>query len=93
MVIGTLTLELFFGEASTLKDKRRILKSIIDRVKSKFNVSIAEIDMHDMWQRSTLGVACVSNKTPHVQSTLNNVVKFIEAQGAAEIIYIYTEIL
>ncbi|MBM7855381.1 uncharacterized protein YlxP (DUF503 family) [Desulfohalotomaculum tongense] len=93
MVVGTLTIELFVGEASTLKDKRRVLKSIIDRVKAKFNVSIAEVDGHDIWQRSTLGVACVSNETAHAQSMLSNVAKFIENQGTAEIISISTEIL
>ena len=93
MVVGTLTIELFIGEAVTLKEKRRVLKSILDRVRAKFNVSIAEVDMQDTWQRSTLGVACVSNETSHIQSTLNNVVKFIESQGTAEIIGIQTEIL
>ncbi|MTI81958.1 MAG: DUF503 domain-containing protein [Firmicutes bacterium] len=93
MVVGTLEIELFLGEASTLKEKRRVLKSIIDRVKSKFNVSIAEVDMQDMWQRSMLGVACISNQTSHAQSILNNVANFIEYQGNAEVISIHTEIL
>ncbi len=92
MIVGTLVVELFIGSSSALKDKRRVLKSILDKVKAKFNVSIAEVGNHDTWQRSTLGVACVSNETAHAQSTLSNVAKFIESQGSAEVIAIHTEI-
>lgn len=93
MIIGTLTVELFIFGSRTLKDKRRVLKSILDRVKSKFNVSIAEIDGHDRWQRSVLGIACVSNQVTHAQSVLSNVEKFISLQGDAEIVSLHTEII
>ncbi|MCL0068109.1 DUF503 domain-containing protein [Peptococcaceae bacterium] len=93
MVVGTLTVELFIFGSRTLKDKRRILKSILDRVKSRFNVSIAEVDSHDMWQRSVLGIACVSNQVAHVQSVLSSVEKFISHQRDAEIISLHTEII
>ncbi|WP_031514978.1 DUF503 domain-containing protein [Desulfofalx alkaliphila] len=93
MVVGTLTVELFVGQASTLKDKRRVLRSILDRVRAKYNVSIAEVDRQDTWQRATLGVACVSNETAHVQSVLSKVARFIESLGIAEVISLYTEIL
>ncbi|MCL0077519.1 DUF503 domain-containing protein [Peptococcaceae bacterium] len=93
MVIGTLTVELFIFGSRTLKDKRRILKSILDKVKSRFNVSIAEVDSHDMWQRSVLGIACVSNQVAHVQSVLSSVEKFISHQRDAEIISLHTEII
>ncbi|MCL0052818.1 DUF503 domain-containing protein [Peptococcaceae bacterium] len=93
MVVGTLTVELFIFGSRTLKDKRRILKSILDKVKSRFNVSIAEVDSHDMWQRSVLGIACVSNQVAHVQSVLSSVEKFISHQRDAEIISLHTEII
>jgi len=93
VVIGTLTVELFIFGSRTLKDKRRILKSILDKVKSRFNVSIAEVDSHDMWQRSVLGIACVSNQVAHVQSVLSSVEKFISHQRDAEIISLHTEII
>lgn len=93
VVIGTLTVELFIFGSRTLKDKRRILKSILDKVRSRFNVSIAEVDGHDMWQRSVLGIACVSNQVAHVQSVLSSVEKFISHQRDAEIISLHTEII
>ena len=93
VVVGTLTVELFIFESRTLKDKRRILKSILDKVRSRFNVSIAEVDSHDMWQRSVLGIACVSNQVAHVQSVLSSVEKFISHQRDAEIISLHTEII
>ncbi|MDO7788774.1 DUF503 domain-containing protein [Desulforamulus aquiferis] len=93
MIVGLMTVELFIGGSNTLKDKRRVLKSIIDRVRSRFNVSIAEVGNQDLWQRATLGVAVVSNETAHVNQMLNTVIKSIEANGEAELIDFSTEIL
>lgn len=93
MIVGLMTVELHIAEANTLKDKRRVLKSIIDRIRSKFNVSIAEVDHQDLWQRATLGVAVVSNETSHVHQMLETVIRSIEANGGAELIDYSTEIL
>jgi len=81
LFIGVLTVELFIGEAHSLKEKRRVLKSVIDRIKTRFNVSIAEIGELDIWQRSTLGLSMISNEQAHVHKVFDAVVKFIEAQG------------
>jgi hypothetical protein len=70
----------------SLKEKRRAIKSIKDRVRSKFNVSIAEVDGLDKWQWATLGVACVSNDTRFVNSVLSNVVNFIGGIHLAELV-------
>ncbi len=93
MIVGVLTLELFIGEAGSLKDKRRVLKSIIDKMKSKFNISVAEVDKQDSWQFSTVGVSCVSNEPSHVHQMLSAAVKFVESQGTVEILDIQTELL
>lgn len=93
MIVGKLEVELFFGECQTLKDKRRVLKSIIQRIKGKFNVSIAEVGGQDTWQRSVLGIVCVSNETAQVQSILSNVTNFLELHQQARVINIKTEIL
>ncbi|MCU0493091.1 MAG: DUF503 domain-containing protein [Chloroflexaceae bacterium] len=63
-----------------MKDKRRIVKSVIARVRNQFNVAIAEVDDHDLWQRATLGMACVSTSQGHAHSQLENVMRFIEEQ-------------
>jgi uncharacterized protein YlxP (DUF503 family) len=51
MIVGLLTLELYLFEAQSLKEKRIIIKSLKDRIKNKFNVSVAEVDANDLWQR------------------------------------------
>ncbi|MEE9522965.1 MAG: DUF503 domain-containing protein [candidate division NC10 bacterium] len=83
MVVGTCRLELRIPDNSSLKGKRRILRSIKDRVRSRFNVSIAEVGYLDEWQRATLAVACVSNEAKVVDGMLSKVVDLIEEQGAA----------
>lgn len=93
MVVGVLTLELFMGEATSLKGKRRVLKSIIDKLKSRFNISVAEVGKQDAWQFSTVGVSCVSNDPSHVHQMLSAVIRFVENQGTVEILDIQTELL
>ena len=78
MIIGTCTIYLSIPSAHSLKDKRHILKSVIARVRNKFNVSIAEVADNDYWQSATLGVACVGNGQEHVHRSLTAVVTYIE---------------
>jgi uncharacterized protein YlxP (DUF503 family) len=86
MHIGICTLHLRLLENHSLKEKRRVVKSIKDRVRSKFNVSIAEISGLDKWQRATLGVACVSNDARFANSILSNVVNLISAMRSVELV-------
>ena len=86
MHIGVCTLHLRLLENHSLKEKRRTVKSIKDRVRSKFNVSIAEIGGLDKWQRATLGVACVSNDAGFANSILSNVVNLISAMRPVELV-------
>ena len=62
MIVGVLNIELFIPGSNSLKTKRSIIKGIKDRLRSHFNVSVAEIDHADKWQRASLGVSSVSNK-------------------------------
>jgi len=78
MHIGVCMLKFRLPENGSLKGKRQVLKSIIDRVKNKFNVSIAEVDDHDSWQLISLGITCVSNSAPHANEVLSKVVNFIQ---------------
>ena len=84
MHIGACTLHLRLLESHSLKEKRRVVKSIEDRVRNKFNVSIAEIDGLDKWQWATLGVACVSNDVRFANSILSNVVNFVSGIRLAD---------
>lgn len=93
MIVGILTMELLLPENHSLKGKRRVLRSVKDRVRDRFNVSIAEVDHLDSWQRSRLGIACVSKDRDQVESQLAHVATFIEDLNLARIESIATEIL
>ena len=73
MPVGLLTLELHIPDAQSLKDKRQVLRSLKDKLRREFNVAVAELDHHDMWQRSVVGVVTLSNEEKHVQEMLQKV--------------------
>ena len=77
MNVGVCRISLRLPENLSLKGKRRVLKSIITRVRSKFNVSMAEVDDHELWQLATLGICCVSNDGWYTNEVLSKVVDFI----------------
>ncbi|MFH1563573.1 MAG: DUF503 domain-containing protein [Nitrospirota bacterium] len=78
MIIGSCTVTIHIPNSNSLKYKRYVLKSIIDRVKNRFNVSIAQIDTEDLWQKAILGIACVNTDSQHANETLSKVVNLIE---------------
>ena len=84
MTVGLATFELHVNGCQSLKDKRRVVKSLKDRLHQRFNVSVAECDDHDSWQRVTLGVVQVGNERDHVDRSLREVSAFIEGLGLAE---------
>ena len=71
--IGVLTLELRIEDSHSLKDKRQVVKSLKDRLRHKFNVSVAEIDHQDVWQRAVLAAVTVSSAHSRAESVLQNV--------------------
>jgi len=77
MNVGVCRIELRLPENHSLKGKRQVIQSVITRVKNKFNVSIAEVDNQNLWQLTTLGIACISNQRRHTDETLSNIVRFI----------------
>ncbi len=77
MHVGVCCIRFRLPENLSLKGKRRVLKSITTRVGNKFNVSVAEVDDHDLWQLATLGICCVSNNKRHTNEVLSKVVDFI----------------
>jgi len=93
MVIGTCTIQLYFSESGSLKRKRQFLKRIKDRVRNKFNVSIAEIKDNDLWQRTTVGVSTVANDSRFVNEILSKVVEQIEGENGVEVLDYQIEIL
>jgi len=84
MNTGVCRITLHLPGSRSLKGKRRVVKSVISRLRNQYNISVAEVDDQDLWQLATLGVACVSNYDRHVDETLSKVVKFI-AQNYPEL--------
>ncbi|HVK05712.1 MAG TPA: DUF503 domain-containing protein [Armatimonadaceae bacterium] len=78
MHIGVLTLHLSVEGADSLKDKRQVIRSLVQRVRNKFNVSAAEVDDLNVWRRATLGVAVVSNDAAFANQVLSKVVDHVE---------------
>lgn len=78
MHIGICTIELRLPGNGSLKGKRSVVKSIVTRVGREFNVSIAEVDAQNVWQRAVLGVACVSVSSSYAHGLLERVVQWIE---------------
>jgi len=73
MPIAYLTIELRIESAHSLKDKRQVLRSLKDRLRNSFNISIAEIDVTDLWQRATLGVVSISPSRDYLEGLMRNV--------------------
>ena len=85
MTVGVLRLTLFIPENHSLKGKRSVLRRIKARVGEKFNVSIAECDDHDMWQRAMLGICQVGTDQAFVDGALREVVRFIDDMQIVEL--------
>jgi uncharacterized protein YlxP (DUF503 family) len=78
MNVGVAKVSLRIPENMDLKGKRMVLKSIIGRVKSRFDVALAEVDDNDSWQSAVIGICCISNDKRHTNEVLSKVVRFIE---------------
>ena len=78
MNVGVCRVRLRLPENHSLKGKRQVVRSVTQRVKNKYDVSIAEVDDQDAWQVVTLGISCVSESAQHANEVLSKVVGFIE---------------
>jgi len=91
--VGLLTVELYIGGCRSLKEKRQLVQSLIARLRNDFNLSIAEIDHHDLHQRACLAIACVANHTSFVNSVLDTVLERIESDGRIMLLESHLELL
>jgi len=78
-VIGFVECECIIYDASSLKEKRAVLKRVITRIRAKFNVSVSEIDYQDTWQRTSFGIASVSSSRVQTEKELQRVLSFIDS--------------
>lgn len=93
MVVGVCTIEILIPAVGSLKGKRQIVKSLITRLQNKFNVSAAEVDENDKWQKAVIGIAAVSNEANHANRVLQAVVNYIDRETASQLLDYSIEIL
>lgn len=92
MIIETLEIRLYASWVHSLKEKRMIVKSLIAKIRNKFNVSVIEADDQDLHQSIVLVIVCAAGNTALADSTIDNVITFVEANTEAEITGILREI-
>jgi len=93
MKIGALKIDLEITDSTSLKDKRMVIKSMKDRLRKQFNISIAEIDENDKWQRSTLGISSASNDKQFLEMMFNKIIDYIENEKSVIVLDVNMEIL
>ncbi len=81
MIVGLLKIHLNLNGIASLKDKRSIVKSVIGKVKSRYNFSIAEVESHDSKTQAVLGLAVIANDSAFVDKQMDTVINFIKAGG------------
>ncbi|MDA8161991.1 MAG: DUF503 domain-containing protein [Desulfobacteraceae bacterium] len=85
MVVGVARLSVRLPENHSLKGKRQVVKSLIGRVRSRFNVAVSETAFHDLWQVAEIGITTVGNRQPVIDAALDKILDFIEATSLVEV--------
>ena len=93
MIVGVSTIEIFFSENHSLKDKRQTTRKIVEKIRTRFNISVMEVEQTNLWQRAHVGFAIVGVKKDHVEAAIENVHRFVDSLYVGEIINTKTEII
>jgi len=93
MFVGILTIELHIPGSGSLKGRRSVVKGMKDRIRARFNVSVAEVGDTEHWQRATIGVACVSGSKAYAGETLDHVMDLVRSNTEADVIDYQVEII
>ncbi len=93
MFIGSLLLEIYIPDAGSLKEKRMYIRSLKEKLRSKFNVSVAEVGNQDLWQSAQVAVVLVSPDRGQTDKQLDTIISFIESHFPELHINFYREIL
>lgn len=92
MFIGVCTIEMHIPDSGSLKDKRHSLRGLKERIRNTFNVSVAEVDDNDLWQKASLAVAALSNDKSHLNRTLDLVLNMVRAVPEVNLLDYHIEI-
>ncbi len=93
MFVGIFQVELLLHEAQSLKEKRFVLNSLKTRISNSFNVSIAEVDQNDLWQRTTIGMALVTNERKFVDEVFTKILNLLDGESTIEVIKHQVEVI
>jgi len=91
MILGSLRIRLYLRDSHSLKEKRSVIRSLIQNVRNKFNVSVSEVDFQDVWQTAEVGVAAVGSDTPFVREVLTHVEGYVRYFGGVEVTDVHAE--
>jgi uncharacterized protein len=86
MLVAVAQFDMLIPGSSSLKDKRFVLNSLKARIRNKFNVSVAEVDENEKWQRTILGIALVSNERRFIDQVMGEILRLIEQDGQVEVV-------
>lgn len=86
MIVAVARITLLIHDNQSLKGKRKVVKSLIEKVRHRFDAAIAEVEDHDLWQKAQLGVALVGNDATLLETRLDQIMRFMEGQHLAEIV-------
>jgi uncharacterized protein len=93
VIVGVCRLDIFLPENHSLKEKRQAIKKMVEKSKGRFNISIMEVELTNLWQKATIGFAVIGVNQDHVNSTIDNVSEHIESMYLGKIIGSKTEII
>lgn len=93
MIVGAALVELHVHGSHSLKEKRGVVRSVVQRIRNRFNVSVAEVGGADTWQRAVIGVVSVGSDARAMRTLLERIVRFVEGIGLAEVTNSDVEIL
>ena len=92
MYIRSAKLIFYIPHATSLKDKRQVCRSIIEKTRQRFNVSVAEVDSQDLHQTLTIGISVVSGDATHAQNSLDEIIRYMESHADAELTEVETDL-
>ena len=86
MLVGLCAIDLRIPGVTSLKEKRHVVKSLSSSLRSKFNVSVSEVEHQDLWQRATLGVSTVAGDSGFIRRVMHGVERLVERDGRVELL-------
>lgn len=93
MIVGFGRFDFLVPGSGSLKEKRRATKHLVERLRSRFNASVAEVDHNELWQRGAIGVTCVSNSESHCREMLSQVEKAVRSDHRIEVLDVHCEVI